>query len=141
MVGADGVVYVVTKLAPSSGGRVAATGPSSVYRLPPSMTTSSVARATKIATLTVPASGELAASAAAAHPCGTSFLLRTYDRVYEFVSPAGMGLEAAFAAAPKVVAMPDETQSEGIDYRADGRGFVTSGEGTAAPIVQTACAP
>jgi hypothetical protein len=67
--------------------------------------------------------------------------LRTYDRVYEFVSPAGMGLEAAFTATPKVVAMPNEPQSEGIDYRADGRGFVTSGEGASAPIVQTACAP
>ena len=141
MVGPDGVVYIVTKLAPSSGGRVAATGPSSIYRLPSSMTTTSMARATKIATLTVPASGELAASAAAAHPCGTSFLLRTYDRVYEFLSPAGMGLEAAFTATPKVVAMPNETQSEAIDYRADGRGFVTSGEGASAPIVQTACAP
>ncbi len=141
MVGPDGVVYVVTKLAPGSGGRVAATGPSSIYRLPSSMTTTSVARATKVATLTVPASGELAASAAAAHPCGTSFLLRTYDRVYEFVSPAGMGFEAAFTATPKVVAMPNETQSEAIDYRADGRGFVTSGEGASAPIVHTACAP
>ena len=141
MIGPDGVVYVVTKLAPSSGGRVAATGPSSIYRLPSSMMTTAVARATKIATLTVPQSGELAASAAAAHPCGTSFLLRTYDRVYEFVSPAGMGFEAAFTATPTVVAMPNETQSEGIDYRADGRGFVTSGEGASAPIVETACAP
>ena len=141
MVGPDGVVYVVTKLAPGSGGRVAATGPSSIYRLPSSMMTTSVARATKIATLTVPASGELAASAAAAHPCGTSFLLRTYDRVYEFVSPPSMGLEAAFAQTPKVVAMPNETQSEAIDYRADGRGFVTSGEGASAPIVQAACVP
>ena len=141
MIGPDGVVYVVTKLAPSSGGRVAAMGPSSIYRLPPSMTTTSVARATKIATLTVPASGELAASAAAAHPCGTGFLLRTYDCVYEFVSPAGMGFEAAFTEAPRVVAMPNETQSEAIDYRADGRGFVTSGEGASAPIVHTACEP
>ena len=32
-------------------------------------------------------------------------------------------------------------QSEGIGYRADGRGFLTSGEGVSAPIVQTACAP
>jgi len=67
--------------------------------------------------------------------------LRTYDRVYEFVSPTGMGLEAAFTVTPKVVAMPDETQSEGIDYGADGRAFVTSGEGASAPIIQTACAP
>jgi hypothetical protein len=141
MVGPDGALYIVTKLAPSSGGRVAATGPSSIYRLPASMTTTAVARAAKVATLTVPAIDDLAASAAAAHPCGTSFLLRTYDRVYEFVGAAGMGLESAFTATPRTVAMPNEMQSEGIDYRADGRGFVTSGEGASAPIVETACAP
>jgi len=141
MVAPDGTVYVVTKLAPGSGGRVAATGPSSIYRLPPSMTAATVARATKVATLTVPASGDGAASGAAAHPCGTGFLLRTYDRVYEFTAPAGMGFEAAFTATPKVVAMPNEPQSEAIDYRADGRGFITSGEGAGAPIFQTACAP
>ena len=141
MVAPDGTIYIVTKLAPGSGGRVAATGPSSVYRLPSSITSDSVGRATKVATLTVPATGELAASAAAAHPCGQGFLLRTYDRVYEFTSPLGMGFEAAFSATPKVVATPDEPQSEGIDYLADGRGFVTSGEGMRAPLVRTSCTP
>jgi hypothetical protein len=141
MVAPDGTVYTVTKLAPGSGGRVAATGPSSIYRLPSSMTTTAVATARKVVTLTVPATGDLAASAAAAHPCGLGFLLRTYDRVYEFLAPAGMAFEASFTATPKVVAMPNEPQSEGIDYRADGRGFVTSGEGASAPIFQTVCAP
>jgi hypothetical protein len=141
MVAPDGTLYVVTKLAPGSGGRVAATGMSSVYRLAAPLSTTAVARASKVATLPVPASGDLAASAAAAHPCGLGFLLRTYDRVYEFLTPPGAGFEAAFGVAPKVIAMPDEPQSEGIDYRADGRGFVTSGEGTHAPIVLTACAP
>jgi hypothetical protein len=141
MVAPDGTVYVVTKLAPGSGGRVAATGPSSIYRLPSSLAAGTVARATKVATLTVPASGDLAASGAAAHPCGAGFLLRAYDRVYEFSTPAGMGFEAAFTAVPKVVAMPNEPQSEAIDYRADGRGFITSGEGAGAPIFQTACSP
>jgi hypothetical protein len=141
MVAPDGTLYLVTKLAPGSGGKVMATGPSSVYKLPASITTSSVARATKVATLTVPASGELAASAAAAHPCGEGFLLRTYDRVYEFLVPSGGSFEAAFSVTPKVVAMPSEPQSEGIDYRADGRGFISSGEGAAAPILATGCAP
>lgn len=141
MVAPDGTIYVVTKLAPGSGGRVAATGPSSVYRLPSSMTTTSVATAAKVATLTVPAGSDLAASAAAAHPCGLGFLLRTYDKVYEFTVPAGMGFEASFATTPKVVAMPNESQSEGIDYRADGLGFVTSGEGASVPIMETDCAP
>jgi len=141
MVAPDGTIYVVTKLAPGSGGRVPASGPSSVYRLPSSMTTTSVATATKVATLTVPAGSDLAASAAAAHPCGLGFLLRTYDKVYEFTVPTGMGFEASFAVTPKVVAMPNEPQSEGIDYRADGLGFLTSGEGAGAPIMQTDCAP
>ena len=140
MVSPDGTIYVVTKLAPGTGGRVSATGPSSVYRLPPSMTTSSVATATKVATLPVPAGADLAASAAAAHPCGLGFLLRTYDKVYEFTVPAGMGFEASFNTTPKVVATPDEPQSEGIDYRANGLGFITSGEGAGAPIMETDCA-
>jgi hypothetical protein len=136
MVSPDGTIYVVTKVAPGTGGRVPATGPSSVYRLPPSMTT-----ATKVATLSVPTGTDLAASAAAAHPCGLGFILRTYDKVYEFTVPPGEGFEASFTTTPQVVAMPDEPQSEGIDYRADGLGFITSGEGVGAPIVETLCAP
>jgi hypothetical protein len=141
MVGPDGTIYVVTKVAPGTGGNVEATGPSSIYRLPATLATDIVAEATLVATLTVPADGDMAASAAAAHPCGLGFLLRTYDRVYEFVTPAGMPFEASFAVTPSFVAMPDEPQSEGIDYGADGRGFITSGEGSGAPIVQTSCAP
>lgn len=141
MVAPDGTLYIVTKLAPGSGGNVAATGPSSVYRLPASITPNAVALATKVATLSVPQSGERALSAAAAHPCGEGFLVRTYDRVYEFLTPAGMGFEAAFQATPRLIESLEEPQSEGIDYRADGRGFVSSGEGTRAPIVGTSCAP
>lgn len=139
MVAPDGALYIVTKLAPGSGGSVAATGPSSIYKLPAPISASTVARATKVATLTVPATGDMAASAAAAHPCGLGFLLRTYNRVYEFLAPKGGSFEASFSATPTVVAMPDEPQSEGIDYRADGRGFISSGEGARAPIVVTMC--
>ena len=142
MVGPDGSVYIVTKLAPGSGGKVAANGVSSVYKLAAAgLSTSASARATKIATLTVPMSGDLAASAAAAHPCGQGFLLRTYNRVYEFVTPQGASFESAFTVMPSVVAMPDEPQSEGIDYRPNGRGFVSSGEGAKAPLMVTDCKP
>jgi hypothetical protein len=82
MVAPDGTIYVVTKVAPGTGGRVAATGPSTIYRLP-----------------------------------------------------------ASLSAASTAVATPTEPQSEGIDCRADGLGFITSGEGAGAPIVQTGCAP
>lgn len=139
MVGPDGSLYIVTKVAPGTGGSVAATGVSSIYKLPASIDTGSVARATKVATLTIPASGDMAASSAAAHPCGQGFLVRTYNRVYEFLTPKGGSFEDAFTVMPTSVAMPDEPQSEGIDYRADGKGFVTSGEGMNAPIVETDC--
>jgi hypothetical protein len=128
MVAPDGTIYVVTKLAPGSGGSVVATGPSSVYRLAPSITSDSVAVATKVATLPVP-------------KCGLGFLLRTYDKAYEFVTPSGMPFEASFEVEPLAMELADEPQSEGIDYLAGGFGFLTSGEGTRAPIVETVCAP
>ena len=120
-----------------------ATGPSSVYKLDPSkLSTGQVAQALKVASLSIPKNGEGALSAAAAHPCGKSFLVRTYDKVYEFQVPTGStGFESAFMATPSVVAMPDEPQSEAIDYQPDGRGFITSGEGSKAPIYSTPCAP
>jgi hypothetical protein len=138
MVAPDGNAYVVTKVAPGSGGVVTATGPSSVYRVTP-FSNAAVSVAMHVATLPIPHAGEAAASAAAAHPCGIGFLVRTYDRVYEFRAPQGAAFEDAFSAVPSAVTMPDETQSEGIDYRADGRGFVTSGEGLHAPVFTTGC--
>jgi hypothetical protein len=81
----------------------------------------------------------MAVSAAAAHPCGQGFLLRTYNRVYEFLTPKGGSFEDAFTVMPSSVAMPDEPQSEGVDYGADGKGFITSGEGMNAPILETNC--
>jgi hypothetical protein len=140
MVAPDGTLYIITKLAPGSGGNVKASGPSSVYRLRANALNASVAAtAEKVATLSVPKSGEGAASAAAAHACGLGFLLRTYDRVYEYRIAAGQAFESAFGVEPAVVNMPVEPQSEGIDYLADGRGFVTSGEGSKAPIMLSAC--
>ena len=142
MVAPNGALYVVTKLAPGSGGKVTANGPSSVYRLDASaLSAGKVARATKVTTLTVPARGEYALSAAAAHPCGAGFVLRTYDRMYEYTAPSGAEFEAAFMATPKSVAMPEEPQSEGIDYRSGGRGFISSGEGKGAPIFTIGCTP
>ncbi|HET8933504.1 MAG TPA: hypothetical protein VFN67_08700 [Polyangiales bacterium] len=142
LVAPDGTLYIITKLAPGSGGNVEAAGPSSVYRIDAAaFRESTAAMAHKVTTLSVPQRGEPALSAAAAHPCGLGFLVRTYDRVYEFLVPPAAEFEAAFSATPTIVAMPDEPQSEGIDYLADGRGFVTSGEGAGAPILITQCAP
>jgi hypothetical protein len=131
MVSPAGTLYIVTKLAEA--------GVSSVYRLPTPLAADSVARAVKIATLPIPSASDMAASAAAAHPCGLGFLVRVYNRVYEFKTPTGADFEAAFSVMPTSVAMPNEKQSEGIDYLPDGRGFISSGEGAAAPIFRTSC--
>jgi hypothetical protein len=137
----DGALYVITKLAPGTGGAVNASGPSSVYKLEAAqLDPGKLAQAVKVTTLSVPKSGEAALSAAAAHPCGEGVLVRTYDRVYEFLTPAGADFEQAFSAVPSVVAEPDEPQSEGIDYLPDGKGFISSGEGARAPIFRTECA-
>jgi hypothetical protein len=126
-----GAIYVVTKVADGQ--------PSDVYALPDPPLTDALNVATKVADLPVPRAGDMAASAAAAHPCGTGFLIRTYNAVYEFRIPAGAPFADAFAVAPATVPAASETQSEGISYLPDGRGYLSSGEGEGAPIYQTLC--
>lgn len=140
LVGPNGTLYVITKLAPGTGGAVKAGGPSSVYKLEPSaLDASKAVQAVKVATLSVPKSGEGALSAAAAHPCASSVVLRTYDKVYELSAPAGADFEQAFSATPTSITAPDEPQSEAIDYLPDGSALITSGEGRNAPIFRTGC--
>lgn len=127
----SGAVYVVTKVADGD--------PSSVYRLPHPLLADQLNVAAEVTALPVPRAGDMAASAAAAHPCGGGFLVRTYNAIYEFRGPAGATLEDAFAAEPTTLSAGDEPQSEGIAYLPDGRGFVTAGEGAGAPIFRSLC--
>jgi len=124
-------VYVVTKLADGQA--------SSIYALPDPPLADALNVATKVADLPVPMAGDMAASAAAAHPCGTGFLVRTYNAVYEFRIPAGAPFADAFAVEPVALPAPDEPQSEGITYLPDGRGYVSAGESAGAPIYQALC--
>jgi hypothetical protein len=110
-----------------------------VYRLPDAPSTSLLNRAAKVAQLPIPAAGDTPVTAAAAHPCGLGFLLRSNSRVYEFRIAAAAAFETAFKVTPTLLAMPMEPQSEAIDYLPDGRGFVSSGEGANAPIYETQC--
>jgi hypothetical protein len=123
-------IYIVTK--PASGA-------ASVYRIAQPYLTTGMNRAVKAADLPIPSADDEQTSAAAGHPCGLGFLVRTYNKVYEFRIAHGMPFESAFGVQPSVAAMPDEMQSEGIDYFPDGRGFVSSGEGRSAPVMATRC--
>jgi hypothetical protein len=128
---ATGALYIITK--------VAAGQPSTAYALPTAPSTSAANTLRKVAELPVPRSGDSPATAASAHPCGLGFLLRTNGIAYEFRIAAGAPFESAFAASPVVVPTGTEPQSEAIAYRADGRGYFTSGETAAAPIFAVGC--
>jgi hypothetical protein len=123
-------IYVITK--------VAAGMPSAVYRFAATFGGGTLT-AEKVADLTVPKSTDREASSASVHPCAPAFLLRTYNTLYEFRAPPGSALEAAFAATPTVVPVATETQSEGVTYRADGRGYFTTTEGSQPLINRVGC--
>jgi hypothetical protein len=123
-------IYVITK--------VAAGMPSAVYKFPATFGGSALT-ATKVVDLTVPKSTDREATSASAHPCEPAFLLRTYNTLYEFRAAPGASLEAAFAATPVVVPVATETQGEGVTYRADGRGYLTTTEGSQPALNRVGC--
>jgi len=123
-------IYVITK--------VAAGMPSAVYQFPMTFGGSTLT-AEKVVDLTVPKSTDREAVSASAHPCAPAFLLRTYNTLYEFRAPAGSTLEAAFSATPAAVPVATESQGEGVAYRADGRGYFTTTEGSQPPINRVSC--
>ncbi|HMJ50782.1 MAG TPA: hypothetical protein VK540_01870 [Polyangiaceae bacterium] len=123
-------IYTITK--------VAAGMPSTVYKFPATFGGSALT-AEKVADLTVPKSTDREAVSASAHPCAPAFLLRTYNTLYEFRAAPGATLEAAFAATPTAVPVATETQGEGVSYRADGRGYFTTTEGSQPPLNRVSC--
>ena len=127
----SGNLYIVTKLR--------AGNPSAVYKLTTPLSNSQTNVAVKVAELPVPMPGDDLLCAADAHPCGLGFIVRTYNTVYEFRIARGAAFESAFAADPQQIRGADEPQSEAIAYLPDGSGFITSGEGDAAPIYATLC--
>jgi hypothetical protein len=130
MVGPDGALYVVTKYAEG--------GHSSVYRLPADPPTDRVSEVSRVVELPIPTTSDMAASAAAMHPCGLGFVVRTYNRIYLFRANAA-DYTSAFHSQPESIGMPVEPQSEGITFAADGSSLFSSGEGRAAPLMQTRC--
>jgi hypothetical protein len=125
-----GAVFIVTK--------VAAGQPSAAYKLD-TFELGKVNVATKIADLPVPKAGDQPATAGSAHPCGSGFLLRTGNTLYEFRIPVGTAFIDAFHATPVVVPAGVEPQSEAVTYQPDGRGYYTTGEGANPPVNRVRC--
>jgi hypothetical protein len=125
-----GTVYIIDK--------VAAGQHSTVYKLPTLDATRPV-KAVKVAELPVPAAGDQPATAASAHPCGASFLLRTNNTLYEFRVAPGAKFEDAFLATPARVPVGVEPQGEAVAYAPDGRGYFTTSERPSPPIHHVGC--
>jgi hypothetical protein len=126
----SGTPYVIDK--------VAAGMHSTAYRLSSTFGGAPIV-ATKIGELPVPAAGDMPATAADAHPCGTGFILATGNTAYEFRIAPTAPFEDAFKATPVAVPAATEQQREGIAYQPDGRGYFTNSEGSMQPINRVVC--
>ncbi len=67
---------------------------------------------------------------------GSAIVIRTYGSAYLWRRAAGQSLASAFAGAPCPLRTVSEKQGEAIAFTADGRGYFTTSEGGAAPLVR-----
>jgi hypothetical protein len=125
-----GALYVVTKALPGE--------PSAVYALPDGKP-GSMQRASLVMQLDVPRAGDMPVTAAASHPCGAGFALRTGNALYEYRIDREQPFTDAFSVKPVALPSPAERQSEAVTYAPDGRALLTSGEGAGAAIFELPC--
>lgn len=136
-----GRIYVVTK---EQDGR------SGVYAFPatlPAPSATTVTTLTEVAELDVPtwagdpedthaATWYAQVTAAAIHPAGNRFLIRTPYMVWEYRGTPGGSFDSALAATPVALTAPTgEGQGEAIDYAPDGSAYYTLSERGAPPFV------
>ena len=134
-----GQIYVIDKVQD---------GQSGVYTFPgplPAPSAETVTTLTRVATLHVPTwtgdPGNVHAStwyaqvtAAAVHPAGDRFVIRTPYKVWEYRAAPGEPLSSAFSASPVALTSPSgEGQGEAIDYAPDGSAYYTVSEAPAPP--------
>lgn len=123
-----GAMYVIAKTT---------TGTSSVYRFPnPLPAPGTVSTLLEVGQITLPLlngdTNSVAITAAAVHPAGDRFIVRTYRAVYEFRGSGG-SVESAIAGTRVALTDTVEGQGESIEYALDGSAYYTLSEKTAAP--------
>ncbi len=125
-----GDLYIVTKRS---------SGPSGIYRIAsPKTSSASPTVLTRLAEITPP-NGENLLTGGAIHPCGDGFIIRSYDRLWEYRSKS-QDLHDAFATQPVSVPVASaEKQGEAVAYFPDGRGYVTASEGETPEIHTSRC--
>lgn len=123
-----GAMYVIAKTT---------TGTSSVYRFPnPLPAPGTVSTLIEVGQITLPLlnndTNSVAITAAAVHPAGDRFIVRTYRAVYEFRGTGG-SVESAISGTRVALTDTVEGQGESIEYALDGSAYYTLSEKTAAP--------
>lgn len=130
-----GRLYVVTK--PLAGG-------AGVYAAPEVLDPDGPNALQRIATVVLEGTGtpggpgigglaQLLVTAGDFAPDGSRLALRTYTDLYEWDVP-GDDVASAFDGEPRVTALPETRQGEGLTYTSDGRAVLVSTEGRAAPV-------
>ena len=119
MVHPNGRVYLVTKVG---------NGMSEVFRFPMPMQVNTEVTLQRVAGLTVPAGGSLTTTGGDIHPCANRFLLRVYDRLFEYRVAETRPFDDVFGATPVMVPVAGEPQGEAVAYHADGEGYFTISE-------------
>jgi hypothetical protein len=125
---ATGAVYVVTKQFARA----------TAYRVSP-LAAGAVLTASRVADVRLPSGLLRLATGASAHPCEARFLLRTYDRLFEYRAAPGGSYESMFSAAPVELPTARELQGEAVGYDATGRGYYTVAEGAGPTLYSFAC--
>lgn len=104
-------------------------GPAPVYRVPAEVWDAGEATVERVGTLDL---GLLPATAADLSADGQVLAVRTYAAVLLLARPPGTALAAMFGAHPCRAPAPPEAQGEAITWY--GGGYLTVGEGSAAPV-------
>ncbi|AKT42104.1 hypothetical protein [Chondromyces crocatus] len=114
-----GLITVVTKVS---------SGPSSVYEITLPGTPGTASTAVKVGTITQRA-GSPRFTGGSVHPEARGVLLRTSTHAFFYAMDPGERVAEALQRTPCIAPVADEDQGEAIAWTADGRGYVTVGEG------------
>lgn len=125
-----GDLYVITKVQ---------TGSSAVFRFSSAAQGGAMATLEPVAMLNLPPTGAVLVTGGDLHPCARRLLVRTYVKLFEYEIDEGARFETIFTARPREVPAMVEPQGEAVGWRVDGRGYVTTSEGSRPRVNVYAC--
>lgn len=86
-----------------------------------------------------PPSGNILFTGGDVHPSGKGVILRTYQSLWYYPMAPGGSVGAALAGVPCSVPVANEGQGEAVGFLADGKGYLTIGEGVGVSVNRSTC--